>query len=637
MVSKTASSDRIIVSCSFGKLNTECFKMTLQEKADHLNVSPHTLRNWKRRDESVRSGSGDLTSRANKLNSRRRILPKELLKDQNNIPLLTSLTERLKESGLSIPGALLFFVLEYLKVKGLAGENPEKGGPSLEDRVQNITADPALKSVLSDFLATLDQNDKTLLLPDKLFEKPELPLTGEYDLPGLVYQSLRQEGSRSRTGSWFTPLPVVDALLDQHQKKHQQLFDPCCGSGLFLCRFAELKGSTECVRGRDTDPLAVFLARINLYVLFPVEASLRAVRQGDSLNNKSWDLTPRTLIATNPPWGAHLKSIEKKSLAEAFPGINSGESASYFMAKAVREMPEGGMAAFLIPQALFYVKAHRDIRDILLRDAPPVEIREWGRLFKGVYSEVLSCHFIKEGKHRRVKVLPRKESLPLKRFCREEDRIINIHCSNEDQALIDRVEKGRTRSFPENCLWLLGVVTGDNNRFIQKSKEADNLPLLTGKELKPFAADPVNCYLRNDFSALQQSRKPDEYGLPKIIYRFIGHRPVFSLDLAGMITLNSANCIVAPEKRDLEEMVFWYNSALFRFLWYKKYRSVKMLRHQLFSLPLPLWSEQERKELPALVKEGEKRQDMPPEGDRLIFRHFNLGEKEIRRVLENRY
>jgi hypothetical protein len=179
------------------------------------------------------------------------------------------------------------------------------------------------------------------------------------------------------------------------------------------------------------------------------------------------------------------------------------------------------------------------------------------------------------------------------------------------------------------------VVTGDNDRFVYPTEREGSLPLLTGKELRPFAADPVRRYLTGDIPALQQSRKPEEYGEPKLVYRFIGHRPVFSLDREGLVTLNSANSLIPPGKEDLGEMVLWYNSALFRFLWFKRYRSVKMLRHQLESLPLPHWNEREKQEISALVKEGEKRQDMPPEGDRLIFRHFNLSEKEICLVLKS--
>ena len=181
-------------------------------------------------------------------------------------------------------------------------------------------------------------------------------------------------------------------------------------------------------------------------------------------------------------------------------------------------------------------------------------------------------------------------------------------------------------------------MTGDNSRLIRQTAppaETAGHPLLTGKELRPFKADPVRCTLTGDLSALQQSRKPEEYDQAKLIYRFIGNRPVFSLDRQGLITLNSANSLIPPRPEDLEEMVFWYNSALFRFLWYKQYRSVKMLRHQLEALPLPRWSDDEKALVSTLVKEGEKRQDMPPEGDALLFRHFKLTDKEIRRVLEN--
>lgn len=623
--------------------------MTLREQAERLNISVHTLKNWQNRSESEELGVENLVSRANKLSSPKQILPRELLRIPGNAPLLREITEHLESLDLSLEGKLLYFIIGFLHFKGILKysgtqepDAPENSLP-LNKILQKSAGPPLLTEELQMRLSRLGGEEGDIPLPPLHSSFLKKNLHKEYDLPGLIYQSLRAEGGRSREGAWFTPSSVIDSMLKPYIKKRESLFDPCCGSGLFLCRFAELRGSAEGVTGMDLDPMAVFITRINLFIRFPSLKSFRIITEADSLNIESWNLRENCLVATNPPWGAHLPASVKKRLRQRYPEISSGETASLFIRRCVEELPSGGAASFLLPESLCYVKTHKDIRTYLLKEAPPVKITPRGKLFHSVYSAVFSCDILKNGTQRQIRV-NRDTPHKLKRYKENPDSIFNVHCSEKEAALIEKIRKHKGVSLPSQSLWLLGVVTGDNRRFIAGSPEKSSLPLLTGKEIKPFQIDEPRCWLRTERGQLQQSRKLEDYARAKLIYRFIGYTPYFAIDREGLVTLNSANSLVLPPPTEsvgtsgsveLEELVFWYNSSLFRFLWFKQFRSVKMLRRHLENIPLPLWDFHEKSRIKALVIKAEKGQDVSSFMDDMIFDHYKLSEEERHFVLRN--
>ena len=613
--------------------------MTLREEAENLNISVHTLKNWQRRKEKRQKSGANLISRANKLNSTRKRLPEELLGRSGNRSAVAAIIDNL--TGLpmdDIRGRILYFVLHFLKFRNLTDS------PSLHAPVMT----------LSDCIASLEKRTPEPLAEELRLRLKKLPkrtaekrienpgetgalfargLKQEQDLPGLVYQGLRREGQRSREGAWFTPVGVIDSMIHDSVITSEGFFDPCCGSGLFLCRFAELKGSVSGVGGMDMDPTAVFLSRINLFIRFPDMNDLSSIREGNGLGRGSWNLNTGVLIATNPPWGAHMGPREKKVMRTRYPEIRSAETASLFIRKTVEELPSGGRGIFLLPESLCYVQAHKDLREFLLKEAPPVKLVPRERLFHGVYSRVFSCEIVKGGNPGSTVVSP-GSTQPLERYRQNPASVFNIHCSNREAALIEKAREFKGLEIPDGSLWLLGVVTGDNSRFVTSDPASAGPPLITGRDISPFRLAPPRLSLKTEEGPLQQSRQKHEYMQPKLVYRFIGSAPVFALDRKGLITLNSANSLVLPDMALMEEAAFWFNSSLFHFLWQKQFASVKMLRTHLEYFPLPLWEKSEKSLISTLVQNAEKGQDISSPADELIFRHFEMTEEERDIVLK---
>ena len=187
--------------------------------------------------------------------------------------------------------------------------------------------------------------------------------------------------------------------------------------------------------------------------------------------------------------------------------ISSGESFSYFIARAVRELPENGRAAFLLPESLLYVKTHRDIRRKILEEATLLGISYYGPLFKGVYTDVVQLTLQKsrsDMNRRKARIRidrkpdkPLRENQPIRNYLKNSHYIMNIHCTNRDREVLKKFYKGKIRK-PAPCLWLLGTVTGDNARFLTRIAEPGTIPVLTGKEILPFRTLPPRVHLRTD-------------------------------------------------------------------------------------------------------------------------------------------
>ena len=86
--------------------------------------------------------------------------------------------------------------------------------------------------------------------------------------------------------------------------------------------------------------------------------------------------------------------------------------------------------------------------------------------------------------------------------------------------------------------------------------------------------------------------------------------------------------MIPPSPDLLAPLTGWYNSDLFRFIWRKEFRSLKLLRNQLELLPVPDWNESLKDELSDLVKKGEKGEDIKLELNNILYNFFEISKKE---------
>jgi type I restriction enzyme M protein len=109
-------------------------------------------------------------------------------------------------------------------------------------------------------------------------------------------------------GEYFTPQEVSELLAKitvVGKTEVQKVYDPACGSGSLLLKFAKLLGP-ENVRqgffGQENNPTTYNLARINMF-LHDVNFEKFDIALGDTLTEpKHWDDEPFEAIVSNPPY-----------------------------------------------------------------------------------------------------------------------------------------------------------------------------------------------------------------------------------------------------------------------------------------------------------------------------------------------
>lgn len=109
-------------------------------------------------------------------------------------------------------------------------------------------------------------------------------------------------------GEFFTPQEVSELLAEittVGKKEVNKVYDPCCGSGSLLLKFAKVLGK-ENVRqgffGQEINLTTYNLCRINMF-LHDINYNNFDVAHGDTLTDpKHWDDEPFDAIVSNPPY-----------------------------------------------------------------------------------------------------------------------------------------------------------------------------------------------------------------------------------------------------------------------------------------------------------------------------------------------
>jgi len=109
-------------------------------------------------------------------------------------------------------------------------------------------------------------------------------------------------------GEFYTPQEVSELLAEittVGKKEVNKVYDPCCGSGSLLLKFAKVLGK-ENVRqgfyGQEIELTTYNLCRINMF-LHDINYNNFDIANGDTLTDpKHWDDEPFDAIVSNPPY-----------------------------------------------------------------------------------------------------------------------------------------------------------------------------------------------------------------------------------------------------------------------------------------------------------------------------------------------
>ena len=172
-------------------------------------------------------------------------------------------------------------------------------------------------------------------------------------------------GTRKQLGAWYTPLDLVDTVVDAvitpeflaGRTQPVTVLDPACGDGRFLAaaerRLNEL-GACASLTGCDLDASAIDAARTQL----PPTSELLAA---DALAT-SWHERRFDLVVGNPPYLSQMAASTTRGGTSRHGGGPYADAAAEFLALAGELVdPAGGRVALVLPQSLL---ASRDAATI---------------------------------------------------------------------------------------------------------------------------------------------------------------------------------------------------------------------------------------------------------------------------------
>jgi type I restriction enzyme M protein len=183
-------------------------------------------------------------------------------------------------------------------------------GAASEDDVKGLFDDFKIDNKLGN---TVDErNEKIIKMLNAI---GDLKL-GDYqsntiDLFGDAYEYLMTmyaSNAGKSGGEFFTPQEVGELLAKiviGEKKSVNKVYDPCCGSGGLLLKFAKILGKENVIEGfygQERNLTTYNLARINMF-LHDINYNKFDIAYGDTLlHPEHWDDEPFDAIVSNPPY-----------------------------------------------------------------------------------------------------------------------------------------------------------------------------------------------------------------------------------------------------------------------------------------------------------------------------------------------
>lgn len=630
----------------------------INQASKMVGVSTATIRNWIKtgviQDHTRTSGkisleavdsliikieNGDvnrLKQRANKSTSNKTIVPNEYIL-QDSIKVIRSIVNVCKDHQLTLDDAIFYATVAYLIYCGeiLFDEH------NVTDRCVFKYRRNGIEKVILDWIVKLSIEIKYSIIETISLVYNELNASKQQDLLGAIYQVLSSEGSKSDKGSYYTPMPIVNDMITSHFQVGMKFLDPCCGTGQFLLCCANQHGCNYIdLFGIDIDPIAVYIASINLLLAYPNDDfdpniyncnALTDIDFDSLLNDYRWLQNRFDFIATNPPWGSVLN---KKELTKLYPEVKSGESYSYFITKCYDFLQDGGILSLILPESVLNISVHKDVRRFILNNFTILSITELGRAFSNVFTKVCRIDMMRaipendhsviigsqENGHRQMQSL----------YYDKCDFTFSILHRDESRELLDKFFSRDYVTLKGNADWALGIVTGNNHKFLSDYQKDGFEPIYRGKDVLPMQLDSPQKFIYFTPELFQQVAPEWKYRVDeKLIYRFISRHLIFAYDNRKVLTLNSANiCIPKISCIDMRTLTAIFNSKTYNYIFIMLFNTHKVLRSNLEELPIPIEfkaANSDIKNLSYLVSEDYNKSSVL---DDYLMDFFNLTNKE---------
>jgi site-specific DNA-methyltransferase (adenine-specific) len=419
----------------------------------------------------------------------------------------------------------------------------------------------------------------------------------DFENLGAAYEGDLSNSHRNKEGIYYTPDHIVDRFFESIIGDVSELVfcDPCCGSGNFIIAALEHGFLPENIYGFDTDPVAVAITNARFENRSGIASAninmadfLHDVVLDNALNIPSFDV-----VFTNPPWGKKLPSKDKDLLSKAFSCPKSIDTSALFFQAALRKAKPSSIIGMLLPESFFNIASFSSTRETILKHKI-LGFVDFDKPFKGLMTKAKGLFVSKE------KLSDIDASIPCetltgthlrshKSFIDNPKNIFNFECGSQSSDLINHLYSLPHMTLDGKARWGLGIVTGNNKKFVSADPEDNYIPVFKGSEIQAGQLPNPKNFIPDDLKQYQQVASPDLYFSPeKLIYRFISSNLVFHHDTEGKLFLNSANMLVLKNDVGIShaDLAWLLNTKLMNWVFRQVFDTYKVLRSDLEALPI---------------------------------------------------
>lgn len=660
-----ASENQLTLSDDLNVANDE--RITLDQVCEILSISTATANNWIRLGKLAPCEDGRtfekayieklvceiksdkdsrLKSRRNKKSVKGKVLYKDYVENENNRNVVGKILEEcsnISEEELRV--IIAFFASQlYFQSRKIPAPNNDFLKCAM------TSDDYAFRTLIADLLGNIDLNsvDRSNIL--FVFQQ-KVEFVPSEDTLGFIYISLQDLSQRKQAGAYYTPARIVKKLLDNlfdcgFSPEEKTYFDPCCGTGNFLIGLLERGVSVNRLYGQDIDEISVLVTRINMFLLNRELSNEQLYTQftcGDTL--KQTFPNSFSVILGNPPWGYDFTKEEKSFLLKHYKTGKSKVAESYdlFIEKGIELLENDGYLAYVLPEALLNVNSHYQARDLIVKKASFKFALYLGNAFSGVQcpTVILCVKKDSKGTSEKCRVFCNDTVFVIGKDRHFDASLFSLNINDEQYDCLNAIESVQNpRYLANNAKFALGIVTGDNKKYIKNTKDDGFEVVLKGSDILRYAIKKNDNYIYFAPKSFQQVAPTELYRAEeKLLYRFISEVPVFAYDNKQMLSLNSCN-IVIPEipELNIKYILAVLNSSVAAYFISKKFNSVKLLRLHIEQIPIPAVSSDVQaaiiKKVDRIMSSSENISSLYTDLDNDIMNLFKLSSNQIRVIQE---
>lgn len=556
-------------------------KLSLKELCDELNISLATGKNWIKLGKILPkiSADGKMFFDKTYVNN----LIQDIQTGKNNS--LRSRRNKKYVSGNKLYKSYVQDCSKNLKIVqsiiDYIGENKIKLTENKISEIVSCCAFSLIKNkenIIKDYLFLIEDISKKY--NNSEFNNFEFTYTKNEDTLGLLYISLKSLNERKSKGTYYTPSKIVQKLCNNLEiKKGETVYDCCCGTGNFLLN---LNTDFDYIYGNDIDELSVKITKINMALKYKItdknilNSHITCHDFLEYNDTKKYDF-----IIGNPPWRT---GCEHKEYQELYDAVTD---------KSLTLLKNKGVLSFVLPEAILNVKTHKEIRRVISETNSIKYIEYLGNVFDGVNCPSIILKILHDNKPFTTKGMVIKTKNRQFTINQEQEftsEYFNFLTNDDEYKILKKIENIDNKiTLKNNSQFALGIVTGDNKKYISPIKNNKNEMVLKGVNITKFNYNNSNIYITFTPENFQQVAPVELYrAKEKLFYKFISKELVFAYDNNQTLSLNSCNILI-PQIRglDIKYILAILNSKVAQFYFKAKFNSLKVLREHIENIPIP--------------------------------------------------